>query len=156
MKFFRKLTANSTVIMGRKTWESIGGKPLPKRLNLVISSTLAPSPTVFKTLSQALSSIPSSDKEIWVIGGSGLYKEAMNHPATTHLHVTRVTPAVPAEYDAFLTDVPYEFVKVEEGEELSEYCREKGLEVGEGFPRVREENGNDVEFTVYKRRYILD
>ena len=40
MKFFRETTANSTVVMGRKTWESIGAKPLPGRVNCVISRSV--------------------------------------------------------------------------------------------------------------------
>ena len=40
MKSFRETTANSTVVMGRKTWESIGAKPLPGRVNCVISRSV--------------------------------------------------------------------------------------------------------------------
>ena len=40
MKFFRETTANSTVVMGRKTWESIGAKPHPGRVNCVISRSV--------------------------------------------------------------------------------------------------------------------
>ena len=40
MKFFRETTAGSTVVMGRKTWDSIGAKPLPGRTNCVISRSV--------------------------------------------------------------------------------------------------------------------
>jgi dihydrofolate reductase len=41
MKYFRELTEHHIVIMGRKTWESIGSKPLPNRLNVVVTSSAA-------------------------------------------------------------------------------------------------------------------
>src|SRR3989338_6201902 len=69
LKFFKKTTLESTVIMGRKTWESIGCKPLPRRINLVVSSS-----GKYKTLQEALD---DSDKPVFIIGGSRLYLEAM-------------------------------------------------------------------------------
>jgi dihydrofolate reductase/thymidylate synthase len=61
LAYFRKLTTreeNSVVIMGRKTWESLGCVPLPRRMNIVISSTICeqrPDVHVFKTLRAGLS-----------------------------------------------------------------------------------------------------
>jgi dihydrofolate reductase len=94
MKHFRKTTADSTVIMGRKTFEGIG-RPLPKRRNIVISSQQITTPGVetFHSLTEALmraSVIPAVahfDEEgneidmsppIWLIGGSCIYEEGMN------------------------------------------------------------------------------
>ena len=39
LKRFKELTSNNTVVMGRKTWESLPNKPLPNRLNIVLTST---------------------------------------------------------------------------------------------------------------------
>ena len=150
MKYFKCLTQNSVVIMGRNTWISIGSKPLPKRLNLVISSTLPPSDSVFPSLDAALASLPAGEeREVWIIGGSALYKEALSHPSTTHIHLSRVTPAVDVEYDVFFPRIPETFVEC--GVELLEYARERGVDVENGFPRVMEANGNEIEFTLMKR-----
>lgn len=69
MKFFRKMTLGKTVIMGRKTWESIGSKPLPGRTNIVVSSS-----GECKSLQEALK---KTEGNVFIIGGSSLYNEAM-------------------------------------------------------------------------------
>ena len=56
LQSFKTITTGSNVIMGRKTFESLGNKPLPKRENLIISSTLKSSENyiVFESLEKAL------------------------------------------------------------------------------------------------------
>lgn len=78
MKRFREMTAGSTIIMGRKTWESIG-RPLPKRRNIVISSQAIDNPNIecFSSLIQALEHTKENEN-IWIIGGATLYKQGMN------------------------------------------------------------------------------
>lgn len=81
---FRELTTGGIVIMGRKTYESIG-RPLPKRVNMIISSTidktsLNESIHVYDSLNAAFNDIkngPLYKDTIWIMGGSELYKEAM-------------------------------------------------------------------------------
>lgn len=74
---FKKLTLNNSVIMGRKTFESIG-KPLPERQNIVVSKTLKkniPNITVTRSVEEAMS-ISESEKSFF-IGGSKIYKTAL-------------------------------------------------------------------------------
>src|SRR5690606_26572605 len=61
---------------GRKTYESIGSKPLIKRTNIVISSTLQPTNNVlvYKSLTDAICNF----KDAWIIGGGSLYEEALH------------------------------------------------------------------------------
>ena len=88
MKHFKELTVSHPVIMGRKTWESLGVKyrPLPNRDNIVISHDpmyRAPGATVVTGLDDALDlarqeAIPDDGldrSEIWVIGGAQLFSE---------------------------------------------------------------------------------
>ena len=92
MAYFKKLTINShsnqqnTVIMGRKTWESIPERfrPLPKRTNIVVSNTLKTlsNATIATSLSDALN-IANPDTSIFVIGGAQIYQEALNHYCQT-------------------------------------------------------------------------
>jgi dihydrofolate reductase len=91
MAFFRCSTADSTVIMGRKTWESIGSRPLPGRVNIVITSnsTCANAHVVAKTLDEALDLCPR-DRPVFVMGGKGLYEEAFEHPDLRFVYHTRV------------------------------------------------------------------
>ncbi len=73
LRYFRKLTTGHTVIMGRKTWESIG-KPLPNRRNIVVSKSLSAADLktvngfveIYPSLEAALS---ASEKEVFIIVG---------------------------------------------------------------------------------------
>lgn len=83
LKHFRSLTQNSVVIMGRKTYESIG-KPLPNRLNVVVSSQkdlkVAEGVHVFGDTNEALKAsrvmcLNHKIENIWIIGGAAIYQQ---------------------------------------------------------------------------------
>jgi dihydrofolate reductase len=78
LRFFRRVTLNHTVIMGRKTYESFGKRPLPKRNNIVITRNknyVAEGCSVCHSIEQALEL--SKDKEkVYIIGGGEIYKQA--------------------------------------------------------------------------------
>jgi dihydrofolate reductase len=85
LKHFQKTTVNSTVIMGRKTFESIG-KPLKNRNNVIISSmpserlfTQAQGASIFTNIPDALASCDTCCKDVWFIGGASIYEEAMQY-----------------------------------------------------------------------------
>jgi dihydrofolate reductase len=74
LRLFRALTLGSTVVMGRRTWESLPPRvrPLPGRRNVVLSSTLGPpgpGVAVVATVDEAL----AVDDDLWVIGGGAVY-----------------------------------------------------------------------------------
>lgn len=80
LQLFKHETKGSAVIMGRKTWESIGSKPLPGRTNVVVSKTLGPvdsahSVRSFKTAVKGL--IATGYEQAFVIGGESLYRAAL-------------------------------------------------------------------------------
>jgi len=74
LKRFKRLTLGKTVIMGRRTWESLPVKPLPDRRNIVITRTDFDNVDCFKSISEALD---TCEGDIWFIGGAGIYKEAL-------------------------------------------------------------------------------
>jgi dihydrofolate reductase len=80
MAHFRKLTAGCPCIMGRKTWESLPKKPLPGRLNIVISRTLPAVPSsgalMFSSLQEALQHCAQFQK-VFICGGATVYAEAL-------------------------------------------------------------------------------
>ena len=78
MIFFRKMTENSNVIMGRKTWESINSKPLVNRNNIIISRKELSGTHYrsFKSISEAINFPLIGD--VWFIGGREIYLEALN------------------------------------------------------------------------------
>ena len=77
MKNFRKLTNGKTVIMGRKTYESIG-RLLPNRLNVVVSSTMEDpnikNLVIFRSLEDVYFHYQRYAGEIFVLGGSSIYE----------------------------------------------------------------------------------
>ncbi len=88
LKYFKTLTTGHPVIMGRKTWESLG-RPLPNRENVVVTRQQLDIPgcRVVHSLDEAVALFPSGE-ELFVIGGAQLYAQAL--PMADRLYLTRV------------------------------------------------------------------
>jgi len=102
LKRLKKLTLRHTVIMGRKTFESIG-RPLPKRRSIVLSRDPAYAPTgveAAESLEAALA-LAAGEDEVFVLGGAGVYAQAL--PRADRLYLTRVHAEV--DGDVFLPEV---------------------------------------------------
>ncbi len=81
LEHFKNYTLNKPIIMGRKTFESIGS-PLPQRNNIVVSSKLTEQPdlSIFSNLSKAIkyaNNIDSKANEIVIIGGAGIFHDSI-------------------------------------------------------------------------------
>jgi dihydrofolate reductase len=106
MKFFREKTRGHTVIMGRKTYESIG-RPLPNRTNIIISRSLdvniqSSEVKIVYSIEEALELAKTIEKEeIFVIGGAQIYALAL--PFADKLYLTLVNKEV-KDADAFFPD----------------------------------------------------
>lgn len=105
MKHFTALTKGHTVIMGRKTWESIPEKyrPLPHRNNIVVTRNknyVAPGATVVHRFYQALEQAPS-DKRVYVIGGGEIYRQALSYADTLELTIIDGNKKADAFFPAF-------------------------------------------------------
>jgi len=103
MKFFKHMTTGHVVIMGRKTWESIGCNPLPNRINVVITSNPQQinNAMAFTNLQDAITYF--INQTIFIIGGSMLYAEAV--PLSSNIYITRLD--IDAGCDTFF---PYELL----------------------------------------------
>lgn len=125
LRKFKSLTAGHPIIMGRKTWESLPFKPLPKRTNIVVSrqaGKMFDGTTVIFSLEHALDiakRAPGSD-EIFIIGGGQIYKEAIEKSLVDKLYLTIVDREFDA--DVFFPDYS-QFKKVvfEEEHDNGEY-----------------------------------
>lgn len=90
MKHFKETTSGHTVIMGRKTFESIG-KALPNRKNIVITRDTnfqSEGIEIAHSLEEALELFKNTDEEVFVIGGGEIYKQAIEK--ADKLYITHV------------------------------------------------------------------
>ena len=112
LRFFREQTTGHTVLMGRKTWESLG-RPLPGRRNVIVSRTLTPGAEsvpgaiVVPDLNAAAALPPMGD--VWVIGGAEIYALAL--PRCEELFLTEVAGQPPG--DTFFPPFEHLFIPAE-------------------------------------------
>lgn len=128
LRRFKALTTGHTVIMGRKTYESLPNGALPNRRNIVISSQLSYAPLdadVAPSLTHALASCRDED-EVFVIGGGSIYEAAM--PLADRLYLTLLDD-VAEEADTFFPEI-----------ELTDWCIESEEE-------HEADEKNDVPYT---------
>ena len=93
LKQFKRITMGHHLIMGRKTWESIG-RPLPGRTAIVVTHQggyRAPGALVVHSLEEALAA-GTGDDEIFVIGGSGLIAQALHLADRVYLTTVEAAP----------------------------------------------------------------
>lgn len=116
LKRFKKLTFGNTVIMGKKTWESLPRRPLPGRKNIVLTDnsqeTIEYSVTAY-SIEDALSKCVQ-DEEIFVIGGGSIYRQFM--PIADRLFITHVHNKAPA--DIYFPEIDLNIWEIIEKEEF--------------------------------------
>ena len=133
LKHFKERTMNNTVVMGRKTFDSILErikKPLPNRKNIVVSrqNMSVDGVTFCSSIDDALSEARNFGKEIYIIGGQTIYEQTIH--LANRLEITRVYGVF--EGDAFFPRIDESWIEV-------------GREDGE-------ENGVRYSFLTYRRR----
>lgn len=134
LKYFKRKTMNHPVIMGRKTFESIG-RPLPGRRNIVVTRRRQeiPGTELLHSVEEAAAMAKGSAEEFFVIGGGELFRQAF--PQADRLYITRIE-ADALEADTFFPAVDgTEWKILEESPEMHD-----------------EENGLDFRFLVYERK----
>ena len=89
---FKLLTLNSTIVMGRKTWESLKIKPLPKRKNIVLSSKKNNAVECYKSIEELMNSL-NNQSSFFVIGGAQIYK--IFYPLAHELHISFINTTTP-------------------------------------------------------------
>ncbi|MBP9113398.1 MAG: dihydrofolate reductase [Polyangiaceae bacterium] len=121
LKYFKRITNGHTVIMGRKTFDSVG-RPLPGRCNIVVSKESAKHEANFRTrqdaaplrtdtsllwvnsLDAALAKVPGDETEVFVIGGRAIYEEALR--IATRVYRTEIAKS--ADGDVYFPPFPTE------------------------------------------------
>lgn len=111
LKWFKKHTSGNPVIMGKKTWDSLPLKPLPKRLNIIISDNPNDSFDGGQTVGSIEEAIKNMDqeKENFIIGGGSVYAQFL--PIAQKLYLTQVHK----EFDG---DIFFPEVNMDQWEEI--------------------------------------
>jgi len=97
LKRFKRITTGKPVVMGRKTWESIG-RPLLNRTNIIITSQrdyAAEGAIVVHSLEDAIEAAGENTEEIMVIGGATLYEKIVS--IANQIYLTRVEADIPGD-----------------------------------------------------------
>jgi dihydrofolate reductase len=134
LKRFKKLTLGNTVIMGKRTWESLPRRPLPDRKNIVLTDVpdecIDGSLTVY-SIEDALSKC-YPDEEIFVMGGGSVYRQFMS--LADQLFITHVHKDAPA--DVYFPAIDPEIWEVAGKEEFI----------------ANESNAIPYTYTIYRRK----
>lgn len=106
LKFFKRTTMGKPVLMGRKTFESLG-RPLPGRLNIVLSSqkdlTLPEGVVLCHSLEEGLAQLKAAgNDEVFVIGGGKIFADCL--PLLDRLYITRIE-FQPDDADVFFPEI---------------------------------------------------
>lgn len=110
LQYFKKMTSSHAILMGRKTYDSIG-RPLPNRTNIVLTKDLNFAPegvTVIHTVEEALSLFPHYP-EVFIIGGGQIYNLLL--PFVDNLYITLVQTEIDA--DTFFPEYSHLFKQVD-------------------------------------------
>lgn len=121
LKNFKKVTMGHHILMGRKTFESLG-KPLPGRVNIVISSNLKEGEgfKVFKTLKEGVDFAKSSgESELFICGGSKIYEEALSFASFMYLTQVSYDGDADAYFPVFELEAWEPVMKTAEHESVS-------------------------------------
>lgn len=129
MKFFRDTTKNNTVVMGYNTWLSLGSKPLPNRLNIVLTNEeIDIKETVFKTnnLKGVVDFYNKKEKDLYIIGGAHVYNQALEMDLVDEILIT----VVPLEVMDADTKIDLELTeKFNKRKILKTFVNENGVKV---------------------------
>ena len=102
LRFFKRTTSGHPIVMGRKTFESVG-KPLPNRRNIVVtrqSDYAVEGADVVHSIQEALS-LCADNAEVFIVGGAEIYRQAL--PILGRIYITRVHTEVAG--DTFFPDI---------------------------------------------------
>lgn len=112
---FKKITIGHTIIMGRKTWDSLPFRPLPKRTNIVLSSKKIDGIKVYQSINKCLKAVKQLGvTKIFIIGGESVYKSFL--PKASVLHLTLVdqkTEGIDTFFPVSISEISKNFKKIE-------------------------------------------
>lgn len=122
MDFFRKTTTNNIIIMGKNTYKSLGCKPLPKRLNIVLTDeqfehhqNLVQTYGLDVTLPELIDNLQEKKykQDIYIIGGANVYNQALEIGLADELLLTKVYEEVDGDVNIDMDLVREKYEQIE-------------------------------------------
>jgi len=129
LKNFKKITTGKTVIMGRKTFESIG-RPLPNRKNIVLSKNgdkelvKEKEIEIYQNLEDLIRDYKNSQEEIFIIGGEQIYKEFLQKEQISRLYISYIDFS-DCEADAYFPEIDYKNWEIAEEKKYDNSCMKR-------------------------------
>ena len=108
LKYFSKVTkgdGNNVIVMGSNTWLSLPKRPLPKRLNVILSKNKNYSGVNIQTISDFNINLFKNYDEVWIIGGESIYKQFID--IVDEIHITKINGNY--NCDTFFPELPKNF-----------------------------------------------
>jgi dihydrofolate reductase len=137
LRRFKRLTSGNTVIMGKKTWESLPRRPLSGRKNIVLTDdpneSVENSVTAY-SIDDAMRKC-TAEEEVFIIGGGSIYRQFL--PIADRLYITRVHKKAPA--DIYFPEIDLNIWEITEKEEF----------------KTDGENSIPYTYTIYERKKRL-
>lgn len=152
MRLFRRLTANHAIVMGRKTFESLDSKPLPRRRNIVVTRNpnyVAGGCSIAHSIGEAME-LAGPDPRVFVIGGGDIYRQAL--PYATAILLSEIFDENPNQnlFETFKGDVYFPDIDREQWTEVRA-SRRSYIAVS-SIQAVRDLKRKGLQFKV--RRYV--
>jgi dihydrofolate reductase len=118
LKNFKKLTSDSTILMGRNTWESLPVRPLPGRRNIVLSSKVLSDVECYTSVEECIEKLDDDGTEkFFVIGGSTVYKNFIHRADELHItQVNEMTQGIDTYFPVTMLKIKKQFEKINETE----------------------------------------
>lgn len=121
LKLFKRHTLGNIVIMGRRTFESIG-RPLPKRTNMVISKSIREEDKVegvlyFGSVEEALAAAQAGEEKVFIIGGANIYSQMIGR--ADRLYISKIHNEY--EGDTFFPEIDENIWKIVGTEEFQDF-----------------------------------
>ena len=113
---FKKLTLDSTILMGRKTWESLPIKPLSKRRNIVLSSKEVTDAECYTSIEECVEKLNDEGiQKLFVIGGSIVYRNFIHRADELHItYVDEMTQGIDTYFPVTMLKIKNQFEKINE------------------------------------------
>lgn len=115
LKNFKKITLNSAIIMGRKTWDSLPFKPLPNRRNIILSSKERIDVEAYNDINKCLDILQSDSIEnLFVIGGQSVYKSFYSKASILHVTIVNIkTDGIDTFFPVSMNQIQEDFNQIE-------------------------------------------